>query len=611
MIKFLYATLFTLGSFLLCGELRGEQAAVYGDIPDYGEFYLSPDYVAKAPNGTLCITCRTGKGIMFFKDGKIAGKVKLSGYTGDCVFSPDSKKLYVLINAPLGKCAVVDVQTAKVEREFFVGHMPKAIAISPDAKFLYVSRQFTNEILKFNLKTLKAEGNAMAVRDPFSMLVLNDTIFVLNQIPMAKDASKEANIALSLSVIDAPKMQNIKNISLPAGSINGKYVCASPEGKYLFCSHVIGRFNVPTTQVEKGWVGTNAVSVIDAKKREFMFAFLLDDADKGFANPYALKVSPDGKTLYALSAGNHELASVDIAGILKKYADYAKNPKGKIAPQNDLSFADGLKKRIVLKGFGPRHMDFDEKGNLIVAMYYSDTLNKVSLPEMKVEKISIGGNEKMNDVRRGDLYFHDASLCFQNWLSCVTCHTQVRSDGLNWDLLNDGIGNPKQSKSMLYSHFTPPSMITGIRKDAFIAVRKGIRYIQFASRPEKDAVCIDKYLSSLREIPSPYLYDEKYLQRIENGAAYFEMAKCNMCHTGEYYTDMKMHNVKTGTGLYENAKFDTPTLREVWRTAPYLYNGKAPTIFDMLKQNKDNAHGETSQLSDSELRDLEIFVLSL
>ena len=68
---------------------------------------------------------------------------------------------------------------------------------------------------------------------------------------------------------------------------------------------------------------------------------------------------------------------------------------------------------------------------------------------------------------------------------------------------------------------------------------------------------------------------------------------------------------KTGTGLYENAKFDTPTLREVWRTAPYLSNGKAPTIFDMLKQNKDNAHGETSQLSDSELRDLEIFVLSL
>ena len=611
MKKFLIAAFFSFSSLLLCADQQSGQTEVYGDIPDYGEFYLSPDYVAKAKDGTLCITCRTGKGIMFYKGGKITGKVKLSGYTGDCVFSPDSKKLYVLINAPLGKCAVVDVQSAKVEREFFVGHMPKAVAISPDAKFLYVALQFKNEILKFNLKTLKAECKAKAVRDPFSMLVLNSSLFVLNQIPAAKDASRDANIALGLSVIDANKMQNIKNISLPAGSINGKYVCASPDGKYLFCSHVIGRFNVPTTQVEKGWVGTNAISVVDAQKKELMFAFLLDDADKGFANPYGVKVSPDGKTLYVLSAGNHELAALNLDGIFKKYANYAKDPKGAIAPQNDLSFADGLKKRIVLKGFGPRNMDFDENGNLIVAMYYSDTLNKVSLPDMKAEKIDIGGNEKMNDVRRGDLYFHDASLCFQNWLSCVTCHTQVRSDGLNWDLLNDGIGNPKQSKSMLYSHFTPPSMITGIRKNAYVAVRKGIKYIQFASRPERDAVCIDKYLSSLREVPSPYLYDEKYLQSIENGAAYFEMAKCNMCHSGEYYTDMKMHNVKTGTGLYENAKFDTPTLREVWRTAPYLYNGKAPTIFDMLKQNKDNSHGETSQLSDGELRDLEIFVLSL
>ena len=44
-------------------------------------------------------------------------------------------------------------------------------------------------------------------------------------------------------------------------------------------------------------------------------------------------------------------------------------------------------------------------------------------------------------------------------------------DGLNWDLLNDGIGNPKSTKTLLYSHATPPAMISGIRADAETAVR--------------------------------------------------------------------------------------------------------------------------------------------
>ena len=34
-------------------------------------------------------------------------------------------------------------------------------------------------------------------------------------------------------------------------------------------------------------------------------------------------------------------------------------------------------------------------------------------------------------------------------------------DGLNWDLLNDGIGNPKNTRNLLYAHKTPPAMRWG------------------------------------------------------------------------------------------------------------------------------------------------------
>ena len=50
---------------------------------------------------------------------------------------------------------------------------------------------------------------------------------------------------------------------------------------------------------------------------------------------------------------------------------------------------------------------------------------------------------------------------------------------MNWDLMNDGVGNSKNCKSMLFSHVTPPNMISGIREHAERAVRAGFNFIQF------------------------------------------------------------------------------------------------------------------------------------
>ena len=51
---------------------------------------------------------------------------------------------------------------------------------------------------------------------------------------------------------------------------------------------------------------------------------------------------------------------------------------------------------------------------------------------------------------------------------------------------------------------------------------------------------------------------------------------------------------------------DVPALNEVWRTAPYLYDGRAYTMQDMLK-----IHAPAETLSESELNDLAEYVLSL
>jgi len=210
------------------------------------------------------------------------------------------------------------------------------------------------------------------------------------------------------------------------------------------------------------------------------------------------------------------------------------------------------------------------------------------------------------------MLFHDASLCFQHWQSCASCHPGgARVDALNWDLLNDGIGNPKNTKNLLFSHRTPPAMVTGVRKDAEAGVRAGIRHIMFAVRPEEDAVAIDKYLKSLRPVPSPYRVNGKLSVSAKRGRKLYSKARCASCHKGRLHTDLRQYNVGIGKGLDKDQKFDTPTLVEIWRTAPYLYDGRAVTIEQVLtKYNPDDKHGLTSSLSDKEITDLANFVLS-
>lgn len=57
---------------------------------------------------------------------------------------------------------------------------------------------------------------------------------------------------------------------------------------------------------------------------------------------------------------------------------------------------------------------------------------------------------------------------------------------------------------------------------------------------------------------------------------------------------------------------DTPTLRGLWRSAPYLHDGSAPTLRDVLTtRNAGDRHGTTSTLSAAELDDLIAYLLCL
>ncbi|MGL4493439.1 MAG: c-type cytochrome, partial [Tannerellaceae bacterium] len=192
--------------------------------------------------------------------------------------------------------------------------------------------------------------------------------------------------------------------------------------------------------------------------------------------------------------------------------------------------------------------------------------------------------------------------------SCNGCHPgEGRTDGMNWDLMNDGVGNPKNCKSLLLSHVTAPNMISGIRENAEVAVRAGFKFIQFHDVPEEDALNVDLYLKSLKPLKSPYLVDGELSEEAKKGRKVFEKLNCDACHSGPYYTDMKMHRI--GDDIEFEQGWDTPTLIEVWRTAPYLFDGRAATLKSVFSEHK---HGiKDKKVSDKEIDQLVEYVNSL
>jgi cytochrome c peroxidase len=251
-----------------------------------------------------------------------------------------------------------------------------------------------------------------------------------------------------------------------------------------------------------------------------------------------------------------------------------------------------------------------------VAEYFSDTLAVVDLAadDGRVSTIALGPEPQLTERRRGELLFNDATVCYQHWQSCASCHPDGRTDAVNWDLMNDGTGNFKSTKSLLLAHATPPAMAEAVRPTAEEAVRAGFEHILFAPLPEMDAEAVDEYLKSLTPVPSPHLVDGRLSPAAERGRQLFESDRvgCHMCHPEPLYTDQKMHDVGS-RGLYESAdRYDTPTLVEVWRTAPYLHDGRYVTIKEVIvKGQHGKPPGRLDELSESEIDDLVEFVLSL
>ena len=600
--------------------------------------YRSPVALTVSPDGkTVYVADRTAAciAVLDADAGRPVREIPMPGEPNGLALSADGKTLYVA-ERTAGAVAVVDTARGEVARRIAVGPWPVALALAEKTGRLYTCNRGDSTVAAVDLASGKVLKQIAVVRDPAAAALTPDgsRLVVTNYMPLG--AATDPALAAEVSILDTAALAQIARVKLPPGSTMNGGLCVSPDGRWAYAVHTIGRFMLPITQLERGWVHTYALSIIDVAAAKLTTSLLLDDLTAGAADPWAVACSADGRRLWITHAGVHEVSLVDIGRIhdllegkvppeLAQLKEATReNIWTRIAqdkaliPQlaNDLTalYLAGAIRRAKTGGNGPRGLVLAPGGQkLFVANYFSGTVGVLDPAEGKLlGTIAVGQQPVSDAVRRGEIYFHDATRCFQRWHSCASCHLDDgRTDGLTWDFLRDGIGNGKDVISLVLIGHTSPHNRRATRSSPRECMRTGVMGSHLVVPEPADVDDLLAYALSLKPEPNPNL--PKLAEAAQRGKILFEgRAGCAGCHPAPYFTDRKMHNVGILTPSEPDGRYDTPSLVEAYRTAPYFHDGRAATLHEAFtRHNTQGRHGNTQSLSPQEIDDLVAYVLSL
>ncbi|MDR1963889.1 MAG: c-type cytochrome [Planctomycetaceae bacterium] len=589
---------------------------------------------------------------------------------------PDQQHLAIVGGSSQGHLLIVDIKSFKMTADIPVGHSPSDVAVfqSREQTMIYVANRFdgTISVVEQNKETKCFEAG----REPIALTVTPDgqTLIIAGHLP--EDSSLNFDISSRIRFIDTQTgkatpirldsgAMNLRDLLL---SPEGRYVFVtgnighfqqmpnSVTGGWmneniLFVADIVRRRVVTSYRLDdyaigsaNPWglslsgdgrflvlaaAGSGDILLINRIK---LIKLLEDDSVQKIESitsttPLDALLPTRMRIPVGLKGVRHAVMSKD-----RIFATaYFEDAVAKIVPHfsEPFDFVAGIlpHDNIVI----PRKQIFPLDSVTPIPNHRSkmnkdetDTINKsfrfvplspfVIAPGIRFERsfARLGAEPVWTDIRYGEMLFHDAHLCQEHWQSCATCHPDARSDTLNWDLLNDGPDNPKNTKSLLFSHETPPSMAHGVRDRAETAVRKGFATILMLPVTEREAEAVDAYLSHLQPVPSPHLVAGQRSESAKRGRRIFDRSGCSLCHPEPLFTDGRKHNVGTRSPIDSSPLFDTPTLREVWRTAPYLHDGRYKTIRELITDGKHvNTDQRLDQLTNEEINDLIEYILSL
>ena len=629
---------------IVCASVRGEPGSESARYSSPLDLAYSVDgrelYVSDFTAGRMHVLSTDGR--------KVIGSVELRGKPSGLAVDPTTGRVFCG-EYDARTVAEIDPASRRVVRRLDCGLRPMGVAVAVRRRQLVVANTVEDDVTLIDLRTGRARARIAVSREPMFVAVSPDESLALvgNSFPSGS-ALEDANAA-TVSFIDLERGKLVAELPLESGSTTVREIAFSPDGRWAYVVHAIGHQAALATNVS--WIVDNAVTIIDVPARRVYAAPLLSDYGVGSPDGWGLAVSSDGKELWASAAGSGEVVTVDLARLPaglrgERLSDTYDASLTEAFDENlweDIYAYPALRMELVTDRKAMRRVDLiavrstglrsprgialsPRGGQLAVAGYHSAAVAFLDEKGALAGTVSLGDSGERDLARRGEMLFHDATISAEQRASCATCHPDNgRTDALRWDLPNDGVGTPQKTRSLLWSHLAKRTTARGVRDGMPTSVAAGARFLGHRAKPNELAA-LEAYLRELKPEPSPYLLAGGELSpAAKRGREIFaDKAGCDRCHRGELRSDFKRHDVGTGPVAASDrdrapAKvfalgeaYVTPRLVELYRTGPFLHDGRAATLREIFERyNPEGRHGKTDELTDDEFDDLIEYLKSL
>jgi mono/diheme cytochrome c family protein len=567
--------------------------------------YRRPESLALTPKGKLWVVHQDDYAVAVIDPDHFAiergFRLPYASQPVGVAMSPTGDAAYITLMAT-GKLLKLDPETGQVAGEVDVGPKPRGIAVSHDGRDVYVTRFVSpdsgGEVVKVDAATMKVATRIV--------------------------------LALDTDTIDGDqKARGVPNFLFS--------IALTPDGRQAWIPGK--KDNIVRGKLRDGQDLTHdtivrpLTAVIDVQAAREIYENRIDLDNRSM--PMHVELSPYGNFAILTLGFSNRIEVRDVnrpTQVFSAIADVGTFPRASVLAPNGRLFVQGSLSRDVLV--------YDLTA-LLTSFDGSTPARLAAIPAVADEKLPA-------QILLGKKIFHDASdirMDDEGYISCGSCHFEGIEDGrvydfstrgeglrntvalrgragtkqgrLNWAATLDEVQDFEHQMRDLFGGrgFIPDDVFhVGTRDQPLGDPKAGLS-------PELDALAA--YAASLDRVnPSPYRNPDGSLTTDGvAGKALFAKLGCDFCHEGPQLTDSPrnlLHDVGTITARSGQRAggplvgFDTPTLLGVWETPPYLHDGSAPTLRDVLTtKNPDDAHGYASSLSSHEVDQLVAYLMQI
>ncbi len=592
--------------------------------------YYSPFNIAVSKDGKkLYVVAEEGNALLVVntQKKKVIRKIKIGEHPHSVILNKDESKAYVS-NQWSDNVSEIDLSTYIVTDTLKTGSGPAELALNADGKYLYAVNSYTNNLSVINLETREEEKRLALGNNPTGIGATPDgrVLFVTSRRTMARPYSD--TVICEMTLINDNNQRVLERRDIKSAYMM-ENIAFTPSGDLAIFPLIRPKNNMPTLQVEKGWMMTHGFGIIELKPGGRTIQLLLDEPNVYYSDPYGIAITPDGKKAFISSSGVNYISVIDIDAIRSLISESSDDMLKSYA--NHLGISSKYVIKRIPTGANPKGLALSSDGSLLyVAEHLEDRIAVIDTRNLAtVGTIDLGGPRRVTVARQGRKLFNNAGHTFQTQYSCYTCHPDAHEDGLVYNMASKDMGrNVTNTQSLRDIGDTPPFKWNG--KNQTVYKQDGMRFSTVLTRSEpfayKDLDALVAYIITGIHYPPNLMYnpDGNLTAAQRSGKAIFERShdgygkeipvnnRCITCHPPPYYTNLKPADVGTLAASDDSILFDTPHLNNIYASAPYLHDGRAATLEEIWTiYGKEERHGSVNDLTKIELNQLIEFLKSL